>query len=83
MRVSEPKQSKVKRLKGDECCQEAEVGDASKVMLDEVQNIKSNILPKMLSDTVYITENRSEEITEINDVNAEVQPIIQVAGVRG
>jgi len=52
-------------------------------MLDEVQNIKSNILPKMLSDTVYITENRSEEITEINDVNAEVQPIIQVAGVRG
>ena len=61
----------------------AEVGDASKVMLDEVQDIKSNILPKMLSDTVYITENQSEEITEINDVNAEVQPIVQVAGVRG
>ena len=61
----------------------AEVSDASKVMLDEVQNIKSNILPKMLSDTVYITENQSEEITEINDVDAEVQPIIQVAGVRG
>mgnify|MGYP003135886058 CR=1 FL=1 len=61
----------------------AEVGDASKVMLDEVQDIKFNILPKILSDTVYITENQSEEITEINDVDAEVQPIIQVAGVRG
>ena len=61
----------------------AEVGDASKVMLTEIQNIKSNILPKILSDTVYIIENQSEEITEVNDINAEVEPIIQVAGVRG
>tara|TARA_S200002703_G_C3796918_1_gene246081 strand:+ start:1441 stop:2637 length:1197 start_codon:yes stop_codon:yes gene_type:complete len=61
----------------------AEVGDAAKVMLDEIQNMKSNILPNILSDTVYIRENQLEEINEISDVNAEVQPIIEVAGVRG
>ena len=52
-------------------------------MLDEIQNMKSNILPNILSDTVYIRENQLEEINEISDVNAEVQPIIEVAGVRG
>jgi len=61
----------------------AEVGDAAKVMLDEVQNIKSNILPNILSDTVYIRENQLEEINEIRDVDANVEPIVQVAGVRG
>ena len=61
----------------------AEVGDASKVMLNEVQNIKSNVLPKILSDTVYITENQIDEITSINEVEGEVERPTQVAGVRG
>ena len=61
----------------------AEVGDASKVMLNEVQNIKSNVLPKILSDTVYITENQIGEITSINEVEGEVERPTQVAGVRG
>jgi len=61
----------------------AEVGDAAKVMLDEVQNMKSNILPSILSDTVYITENQLEEINSITEVEGEVETPIQVAGVRG
>ena len=60
-----------------------EVGDAAKILLTEVQNIKTNMLPKMLSDTVYVTENNMDELTSINEVNAEVEPIVQVAGVRG
>jgi len=61
----------------------AEVGDAAKVMLDEVQNMKSNILPNILSDTVYITENQLEEISSINEVEGDVETPVQVAGVRG
>ena len=61
----------------------AEVGDAAKVMLDEVQNMKSNILPSILSDTVYITENQMNEVVEINEVEGEVERPTQVAGVRG
>ena len=52
-------------------------------MLTEVENIKTNMLPKTLSDTVYITENQMDEVTSINEVEGEVQPIVQVAGVRG
>ena len=51
----------------------AEVGDAAKVMLDEVQNMKSNILPSILSDTVYITENQIEEISSIDEVEGDVE----------
>lgn len=61
----------------------AEVGDAAKVMLDEVQNMKSNILPSILSDTVYITENQLEEISSIDEVEGDVETPVQVAGVRG
>ena len=61
----------------------AEVGDAAKVMLDEVQNMKTNILPSILSDTVYITENQMNEIVEISEVEGEVERPTQVAGVRG
>ena len=61
----------------------AEVGDAAKVMLDEVQNMKSNILPSILSDTVYITENQLEEIGSIDEVEGDVETPVQVAGVRG
>ena len=48
----------------------AEVGDAAKVMLTEIDVMKTNLLPKILSDTVYITENRNEELenTESTDV---------------
>jgi len=60
-----------------------EVGDAAKVMLDEVQNMKTNILPSILSDTVYITENQMNEIVEISEVEGEVERPTQVAGVRG
>jgi hypothetical protein len=41
------------------------------------------MLPQILSDTVYITENQINEVTSINEVEGEVEPIIQVAGVRG
>ena len=61
----------------------AEVGDAAKVMLDEVQNMKSNILPSILSDTVYITENQLEEINSIDEVEGDVETPVQIAGVRG
>ena len=54
------------------------------VMLDEVQNMKTNILPSILSDTVYITENQMDEITSINEVEGDkLRKPIQVAGVRG
>ena len=60
----------------------AEVGDAANVMKTEMEKMKTD-LPQILSDTVYITENQTDEITSINEVEGEVQPIIQVAGVRG
>ena len=56
----------------------AEVGDVAKVMLDEVQNMKTNILPSILSDTVYITENQMNEIVEISEVEGEVERPTQV-----
>ena len=40
-------------------------------------------MPKILSDTVYICENQNEEITEINEVEGEVEQIVPVAGVAG
>ncbi len=50
-------------------------------MLKEMERMKIN-MPKILSDTVYICENQNEEITEINEVEGDVEQIIQVAGVR-
>ena len=35
------------------------------------------MLPKILSDTVYITENQMDEITSINEVEGEVERPIQ------
>ena len=32
-------------------------------MLNEIQKIRVNVLPKILSDTVYITENEPNEVT--------------------
>ena len=61
----------------------AEISDAGEVMLKKVQNMKTNMLPKILSDTVYITENQMDEITSINEVEGEVERPTQVAGVRG
>ena len=48
-----------------------------------IEDISTNMLPKILSDTVYITENQMDEITSINEVEGEVERPIQVAGVRG
>jgi hypothetical protein len=61
----------------------AEVGDAAKTLLTEVQDMKTNMLPKTLSDVVYITENPVEEITSINEIEGNVEPVVEVAGVRG
>ena len=60
----------------------AEVGDASDTMLKEMERMKIN-MPKILSDTVYICENQNEEITEINEVEGEVEQIVPVAGEAG
>ena len=61
----------------------SEIGDAAKVMLQDMENLKSNVLPEILSDTIYVTENRNEEIREINEVEGEVEAPITAAGVRG
>jgi hypothetical protein len=61
----------------------AEIADAGEVLKKDIEDISTNILPKILSDTVYITENQSNEVTSINEVEGEVQPIVEVAGVRG
>jgi hypothetical protein len=52
-------------------------------MLEDMENLKSNVLPEILSDTIYVTENRNEEIREINEVEGEVEAPTTVAGVRG
>ena len=47
---------------------------ALKVMLDEVQNMKNNILPSIFSDTVYITENQlMMKLTSIDEVEGDVE----------
>ena len=61
----------------------AEIGDAAKVMMTDIDNVKTNMLPAILSDSVYITENRMEEITEINEIEGDVESPTTVAGVRG
>ena len=61
----------------------AEIGDAAKVMLGDISDIKLNLLPKIFSDTVFITENFTEEITEVIDIEADTETPVQVAGVRG
>ena len=44
----------------------------------DIEDISTNMLPKILSDTVYITENQMDEITSINEVEGEVERPIQV-----
>ena len=61
----------------------AEVGDAAKTMLKDIEKIETDELPKILSDTVYITENYTDEITSVNDVEADVEPIFRTSGFRG
>ena len=61
----------------------AEIGDAAKVMLGDISDIRLNLLPKIFSDTVFITENFTEEITEVIDIEADTETPVQVAGVRG
>ena len=60
-----------------------EIADAAEVIKKDIEDIKLNTLPSILSDTVYITENFSEEINSINEVEGEVESIVRVAGVRG
>ena len=61
----------------------AEIADAGEVLKKDIEDISTNILPQILSDTVYITENQSNELTSINEVEGDVEPIVEVAGVRG
>ena len=61
----------------------AQISDAGEVLKKDIEDISTNMLPKILSDTVYITENQMDEITSINEVEGEVERPIQVAGVRG
>jgi hypothetical protein len=61
----------------------SEIADAGEILKKDIEDISINMLPQILSDTVYITENQINEVTSINEVEGEVQPIIQVAGVRG
>ena len=49
----------------------AEIGDAAKVMLSEIDVMRTDMLPKILSDTVYITENRNEELEDIESTDIE------------
>ncbi len=49
----------------------AEIGDAAKVMLTEIDVMRTDMLPKILSDTVYITENRNEELEDIESTDIE------------
>ena len=49
----------------------AEIGDAAKVMLNEIDVMRTDMLPKILSDTVYITENRNEELEYIESTDIE------------
>ena len=61
----------------------SEIADAGEILKKDIEDISINMLPQILSDTVYITENQINEVTSINEVEGEVEPIIQVAGVRG
>ena len=61
----------------------AQISDAGEVLKKDIEDISTNMLPKILSDTVYITENQMDEITSINEVEGEVERPTQVAGVRG
>ena len=56
---------------------------AERQLKKDIEDISTNILPQILSDTVYITENQSNEVTSVNEVEGDVEPIVQVAGVRG
>ena len=49
----------------------AEIGDAAKVMLNEIDVMRTDMFPKILSDTVYITENRNEELEDIESTDIE------------
>ena len=55
----------------------AQISDAGEVLKRDIEDISTNILPNILSDTVYITENQMDELTSINEVEGEVEPIIR------
>ena len=40
-------------------------------MLSEIDVMRTDMLPKILSDTVYITENRNEELEDIESTDIE------------
>ena len=40
-------------------------------MLTEIDVMRTDMLPKILSDTVYITENRNEELEYIESTDIE------------
>jgi hypothetical protein len=60
----------------------SEVGEAATTMLEDIEKIQTDMLPKILSDTVYITENISQELSSISDVDGENEVII-TGGFRG
>ena len=51
----------------------SQISDAGEVLKKDIEDISTNMLPKILSDTVYITENQMDEITSINEVEGEVE----------
>ena len=60
----------------------SEVATAAQIMLEEINILKNNDLPQIKSDIVFIGENFSDEITEINEVDASSEAIV-AGGVRG
>lgn len=61
----------------------AEVGDAATAMLVDIENMKTDMLPTIFSDTVYITENYTDEITSITEVEGDVETIFRTSAFRG
>ena len=51
--------------------------------INNIEDISTNMLPKILSDTVYITENQMNELTSINEVEGEPEQIFRTSGVQG
>ena len=49
----------------------AQISDAGEVLKKDIEDISTNMLPKILSDTVYITENRNEELEDIESTDIE------------
>lgn len=60
-----------------------QIAAAAEKLNSDLVDTKITKVPLIVSDTVWITEDANEEITEINVVEGEVQQVVTVAGVRG